>query len=207
MVDSIETTSPEALESARLEMEAAHVRYSDAFHTREKCEERLAQAATRRAVLVTELKARQRAIETQIAICIEETIESPASANPSEALAARAKISLLRRAFQKVSAFDYADKERAVLAATVEALALQRRFEEARLVHQQQTVLCSLAASMAVAGDMEVNSLGTIEEALRRVVSEIGEQLANSRETLREHDRITADARATYEREISTWLN
>jgi hypothetical protein len=198
-----DTTGPEQLESAQLQVEAAHEKYSDAFHRREDAEKDLAACAAQRAALVRELKTTQRSVEAAILDAIQSAINDPASADASEATAKCTKVDLLKRSLQKYSAFEYADSERALLAATVDELTLQKWLEESRVAHQEQDVLLKLSS---VAEDLQVNSLGSMIEAMRKNIHEIGQRLERAREELRQHDEVTATARATYEKDQNTWL-
>lgn len=196
-----DTTSAEQLESAKQQMEAAHETYSAAFHRREDCEKSLATCAARRAAMVRELKQTQRSLETQMHAAIQSAIDNPQLADSSKVMAARAKCDLLKRSIQKLAAFEYADLERALLAAKVNELSAQRIFEESRVTHQHQTVLMSLVSTMDVAGDLALDSLGSVTAGMERLAHEVGVRLGKAQEELRDHDSITATARATYERD------
>jgi hypothetical protein len=201
-----DTTSAEQLESAKQQMEAAHETYSTFFHRREDCEQSLATCAARRAAMVRELKQTQRSLETQMHAAIQQAIENPASADSSKVMAARAKCDLLKRSIQKLAAFEYADLERALLVAKIDELASQKVFEESRVTHQHQSVLMSLVSTMDLAGDLALDSLGSVTAGMERLAHEVGVHLGKAQGELREHDVITASARTNYEKDQSTWV-
>jgi len=200
------TASLEERDSAKQLAEAAHSVFSAAFHRREDCEKGLAACAVRRAALVRELKRTQRVLEEHTRAAIDGAIDDPTKVDASKLVAARAKVELLTNSLQQFSAFGYSDAERALVNARIDELTEQMRFEQLRCDVQRQTVLLSLASTMDVAGDLEVNSLGSITESMERLVHEIGERLVKARAELREHERVTAEAQATYERNI-TWAS
>jgi hypothetical protein len=194
------TASVEELDSAKQLVEVAHAAYSAAFHRREDGEKHLAACAVRRAALVRELKRTQRLLDDQTQAVIQHAIDEPAKADASKVLAARAKVDLLKKALQQYSTFGYSDAERALLIARIDELTEQMRFERLRCDVQRQNVLLSLASTMDIAGDLEVNSLGSVTSSMERIVHEIGERLANARAELREHERVATEAQTTYER-------
>ena len=202
MTTDIENVSAEALAALKRDCDAAHAVYSTRYAERENAEAQLRIEGQRHSAIIARRRQLQREIAASSKRAVEAAIADPSSADGSELVKLRASLQILEKAAKQQEVFSQADAQTAVWIAKVAELAAQSELQELiSRVHDMELTLSLAAASDLNGGDLQVSEFGGKSEALSELVSELNQQLARTRERLRQHTQEAKIARDAFEKE------
>jgi len=195
------TITVEEVERRKKLMEAAHETYSTAFRAREKAEKELSRMAQTRAGLIGRCEAARNAltIETAGALAAAVVEDSSFPSRAANINATRQQYDLLRQARAQFDAYEYADAQRAALAAKVAELESQVLSEEARLQHHEAKLLLLVAQASELNQGIRIEGLEDgVSGALRAIVADLQKKLTEARKVVRTHEGETQELQQKY---------
>jgi len=179
-------------------MEAAHERFSAAYHAREDAEIALQGISEKRSSLVARFKALKADLASARLSAFNAAIEGGPDSTTRKLAGVESQFAVLGRARQWFDLFPAADAERAVLTAAVSELELRHEFELARLTHHEAEVVKLLEVAAAADGEVELASEGPRTRKLRELAEATFRELLDARRALKDHDRDIEAARLQF---------
>jgi hypothetical protein len=188
--------SQRTVDALKHDSEQSHEVFSKAHAQYSEAEEELARAAGVRSNLVRNLDIGRKALSDAMQKAVQAAIANAGFEEAAaEVLALDNEVRLRDVALRRYHAFQYADTQRATLAARVLMLELQHSAEKARLAAHVAEIEVGLSAvAMKNGGVLEVQT-GGATRGHEELIARIGRDAEEAREALRNHDAETLELR------------
>jgi len=189
-----------SVEQLKGEMDRAFESFSDRHAETESAQKTFQMVAQGLAALNKRRITVGRAVQNLIHTFTEALAKDPScKIDPGKVTAAREEIAVLDAAMTHLRIGGHADAERAHLAALVLETESQLDFEQRRLNHHEASVAVLLTSAAGLDGGLELAGPGQVTEQMRGIVADLNDKLGRARDTLKDFDRQTAEARVQHE--------